>query len=108
MLKEFGISEEQSDWITEEGDAFTDSNSGCSSSITINCSLYNPEEAKSVPEESLLDIINIDQRGSQLDTDKNGIEKSHPRLDVNPVSYFVQVLYKECKTHKIVPAIAVK
>ena len=30
------------------------------------------------------------------------------RLDLNPVSYFVQILYKECKTHKLTPALVVK
>lgn len=108
MLKEFGIPEEPYDWISDRdmniGSGSTDIGTG-------NQSLYNSSESKSVTrEESILDIINNSQKGCKTNEKKkkNVNVNKNSRLGVNPVSYFVQVFYNECKTHKLAPAFAVK
>ena len=102
MLKEFGIPEEPYEWI--EGDAHINIRRE-GSNDTSKYSYPKRDEAKSVPkEESLLDIITIGQREySRTDERKNNKPFNDSRLDINPVSFFVQILYKECKTHKLAP-----
>ena len=107
MLKEFGIPEEPYEWI--EGDAHINIRRE-GSNDTSKYSYPKRDEAKSVPkEESLLDIITIGQREySRTDEKKNNKPFNDSRLDINPVSFFVQILYKECKTHKLAPSTTVK
>jgi len=108
MLKEFGISEEPYDWIIEE-DAFTDSPSCGGGDGSGNYTLHNSYESKADPEEkSLLDVINQGKETSQTKGWKNDKIFNKSRLDLNPVSCFVQILYKECKTHRLAPAIVIK
>lgn len=99
MLREFGIPDEPHDWIDR-----SDQTSSISNNILDNSESLSPTPK----EESVLDEINLSptsKRGNQNRKSRK-IKNSGPNL--NSVSYFVQILYKECKNQKVSPAIAVK
>ncbi|VFJ14344.1 helix-turn-helix domain-containing protein [Candidatus Nitrosocosmicus franklandus] len=107
MLKEFEIPEEPYDWITE-GNEFA-AVDGQGSSCNSNHSLYHPDESKLISKkESLLDIIPHSRKNIQTYRKKKDEMFGKSKLGINPVSYFVQTLYNECKTHRVTPPIAVK
>lgn len=98
MLREFGIPDEPHDWI-ERSEQISNSS---------NNTLDNSESLRPTPkEESVLDEINLSPSPSRGNQNKKSRKIKNSGLHLNPVSYFVQILYKECKNHKISPAIAV-
>ena len=99
MLMEFGIPDEPHDWMLRSD--YTDSN--------INNILDNSGSIRpTLKEESLLDSIYPGLARKRTNEKKNTKKTNNTRPDLNPVSYFVQLLYRECKNHQISPTIAVK